>query len=327
LEAAETFYAERIVHPVRFASAADMSDEHRLVEHTRLPRVRGSQFTDATRILWIEGRDLFDDASVWAPYEMVHTDFTVPFPPGSGNFVASTNGLASGNHPLEAIGHGVCEVIERDAASLFDLQPDALEARRLDLSSVDDLDCLVAIDRFRFAGLAVAAWDLTSEIGIAAFRCEVIERSDGPGLLALPAQGSGCHPDRGVALFRALAEAAQARVTAIAGARDDIYPQMYGRSDDPEILARWRGTIASAAWGCQFAEVPHRSGETLDEDVQYELDRLHGAGFSQAVAVDLSPADDVPISVFRVIVPGLESLRHPMNLPGQRALALARASR
>ena len=39
---------------------------------------------------------------VWVPLELVDANYTLPFPSGSGCFQANTNGLASGNHRLEA---------------------------------------------------------------------------------------------------------------------------------------------------------------------------------------------------------------------------------
>ncbi len=61
------------------------------------------------------GALLDHEKSVWLPYELVHANYTLPLPTGSGCFPASTNGLASGNHMLEAICHGLAEVIERDS--------------------------------------------------------------------------------------------------------------------------------------------------------------------------------------------------------------------
>ena len=37
------------------------------------------------------------DEPAWLPYEMVHTNYTLPFPSGSGCFIDHSNGLASGN--------------------------------------------------------------------------------------------------------------------------------------------------------------------------------------------------------------------------------------
>jgi ribosomal protein S12 methylthiotransferase accessory factor len=60
----------------------------------------------------------------------------------SGCFVPSSNGLDSGNHLLEAINHGICEVIERDANTLFGLCSDTRYAGAiLGLDTVDDPGC------------------------------------------------------------------------------------------------------------------------------------------------------------------------------------------
>ena len=75
---------------------------------------------------------------VWVPFELVSADYTLPLPPGSGCFQASTNGLASGNHPLEAVCHGLCEVMERDASTLWRLSGDGRDRRALDPSTVTD---------------------------------------------------------------------------------------------------------------------------------------------------------------------------------------------
>ena len=87
-----------------------------------LPLAPGSPFSPDLTLLWIEGMDLLGGGPVWVPFELVSTNYTLPLPPGSGCFQANTNGLASGNHSLEAISHGLCEVVERDATTLWKLQ-------------------------------------------------------------------------------------------------------------------------------------------------------------------------------------------------------------
>jgi ribosomal protein S12 methylthiotransferase accessory factor len=51
--------------------------------------------------------------------------------------------------------------------------------------------------------------------------------------------------------------------------------------------------------------VAHVPGETIDDDVAHELDRLRGAGIGQAILVDLT-RPDVGVPVVRMVVPGLE---------------------
>jgi|SRR5215472_5969628 len=96
----------------------------------------------------MEGRGLFTGAPVWVPYEMVHTAFTEPLPTGSGAFLSSTNGLSSGNRFLEALSHGLCDAVERDAATLHYVRTaQAATAPRVDLSTVDDPDCQESLGR------------------------------------------------------------------------------------------------------------------------------------------------------------------------------------
>ncbi|HYL80379.1 MAG TPA: YcaO-like family protein, partial [Candidatus Acidoferrum sp.] len=241
MEAVEAHHAEEITLPLKVATYRMLRRAHRVVDVTKLPRLRRSRFHADRRIPWIEGRDLMTDEPVWVPYETVHANYTIPRVPGSGCFQATTNGLASGNHALEAISHGICEVVERDAATLWCHLPREKQDRtRVDLDSVDDDACREVIERFSRAGVAAAVWEATADTGIPAFICDVVEDDPNPLRPIGATWGVGCHPSRGVALLRALTEAAQSRVTIIAGSRDDVPRDQYERILGPDVQARER---------------------------------------------------------------------------------------
>lgn len=103
---------------------------------------------------------------------------------------------------------------------------------------MDDPACREALDRFRRAGVLVAAWQTTSDVGIPAFLGVIDEASSSPLRPLPPASSAGCHPSRAVALLRALTKAAQSRLTVIAGARDDQSGRIYESALD-EDLDRW----------------------------------------------------------------------------------------
>jgi len=321
MEAIETHCAEHVLKPLKLASAAEMARHHRLPDLAALARPRGSRFDEGTRILWIEGRDLLGGESLWVPFELVHMNFTVPAPPGSGHFLLGSNGLASGNVPEEALAHGLGELIERDASALFDLDDGNIKRRRIDLESVVEPYCRTVIETLQAADLAVALWDMTSDIGVAAIRCQIMEPAAGPGTMPLPAGGEACHPDRNVALLRAINEAAQARLSVIAGVRDDIGPDMYGRSDDPSALEAWRRLVSRDTGTRRFEDLPDRPLESIEDEVAHLLAGLRGAGLDQALSIDLSPTESDAIAVLRVIVPGLEPMTEADCLPGRRARA------
>lgn len=114
-------------------------------------------------------------------------------------FPITSNGLASGNHLLEATSHAVCEVVERDARTLWGLRSDEEKAStRVDLSTVDDPGCRHVLECYRRAGVDVAVWETTSDVGIASFQC-MIDEDGGDAVRPLyTAMGSGTHPAREV---------------------------------------------------------------------------------------------------------------------------------
>jgi YcaO-like protein with predicted kinase domain len=326
MESIETYHAEHISQPLKLGSYADLRKELNLVEPAELPSTRGSAYHPHLPLLWIEGYDLIGQASTWVPYELVHTNYSVPFPSGWGCFPATSNGLASGNHVLEAISHAITEVVERDAATLalFESE-DARQARRVDLDSVDDPECRGLLERFGRAGFSVAVWEITSDVGIPAFTCAIAEK-DADGWLRpfSGAEGRGCHPTRRVALSRALTEAAQSRLTAIAGSRDDLARSDYARVQDASRSLAEPGQSLR-----RFDQAPNWEGETLLEDVRWELERLQAVGVRQVLAVDLT-RQEFGIPVVRVVIPGLESVGpdlYALYSPGARARArLGRAA-
>jgi ribosomal protein S12 methylthiotransferase accessory factor len=236
---------------------------------------------------------------------MVHTAYTLPKPTGTGCFIATSNGLASGNHLLEAISHAICEIVERDAATLHAVRgPEDAASRRIDPRTVDDAGCSEALDRIDRARMSVAIWDMTSDIGIPAFVCRIAERRQPPVVMAHDAEGMGCHPDRKVALLRALTEAAQSRLGVISGARDDTSDWEYAQRMDQEAPPAPTSGLDGEAVR-DFTAVPAFDSDSLDADVAWELAALRSAGISEVVAVDLT-REEFGIPVVRVIVPGLE---------------------
>jgi YcaO-like protein with predicted kinase domain len=319
MEAVEGYHAERIDLPLRLASLQSLRERHPVVDVDALPRVEHGGFGPNRQLLWIEGRDLLSLTAGWLPYEIVHTDYTLPQPTGSGCFLASTNGLASGNHLLEATTHALCEVVERDATSIWNhLPPSRRQATRLDLGTVDDNDCVQVIERLDRAGFEVAVWDITSDLGIAGFYCLIVDRRDER---AHSGAGAGAHSARGVALLRALTEAVQVRTTYIAGSRDDLHAESFTAAAIEGKLRRARALMAGQGLRRDFRTIPDHDGESFADDLAWLLERLRSAGIEQALAVDLT-RPELAIPVVRVVIPGLEGPDdHPRYLPGRRARA------
>lgn len=326
MEAIEDSMAERIDQPLMLGSVNDLRRGHQLADLDELPQRTGSPYHPDLPLLWIQGQDLLTLTPRWVPYEMVHTAYTLPRPTGTGCFVASSNGLASGNHLLEAISHGICEVVERDAATLHSVRDPAARAHlQVDQATIDDQRCGEALDRIARAGLSAVIYDITSDVGIPAFACLVGERRRPQAWMGYLAQGMGCHPDPAVALLRGLTEAAQDRLALITGARD------HSGQWDRAARHPWppEGNQAQFPRSEPVRAFTASSGlasDSLDADVAWELAALRSAGIREVVSVDLT-REDFGIPVVRVVIPGLEgpaTTTRSCRL-GRRAMAVAGA--
>ncbi|MGH6947580.1 MAG: YcaO-like family protein [Kiloniellales bacterium] len=323
MEAIETFHAERLEGPVCVASYSELRQELPVVDVRRLAQSPKTRFHGDLRIPWVAGREVTTGEAIWLPYEVVHTDYSLPLPEGSGCFPANTNGLASGNCVSEAISHGICEAIERDAVTLWKRRGRSLgDAMAIDPDSVDDPLCQELLVKFREADLDVCIWNATSDIGVATFYSLIVGRRPG---FADPEFGSGCHPSRAIALARALTEAAQARTTYIAGVRDDYLPELYNEEVRSRRLQHCRRALSTHRPIDDFRKTPDFGGESIVDDVDWLTDRLRERGLDQVIAVDLT-REELGIAVVKVVVPGLEGPdkgRDSDYSPGARARALS----
>lgn len=317
MEACESFHAEEM-GPFRRAAYREFAAET-VVDPAALPAT-GKPFDPAAAIGWTEGYDLLAEKNCWVPAELVHSDYTSE---SEGYFAAGSNGLASGNHLAEAVISGACEVIERDAIALW--QAGGLVAqggRRLDLASVDDRGCRRALELYEAAGMAVRVWDATSDVGVPVFLCQIRDRASGDSGRLRRWHGAGCHPDRAVALSRALTEAAQVRLTYIAGIRDDLAPPEYREPATAALGDLLADALAATTRARSFGNIPEHTSGDLGDDLRWILDRLRAVGVARVVACDLTRAD-IGVPVARIVIPGLEGdPRHPAYVPGRRARAL-----
>ncbi len=322
MEAAEGFHAEE-VGGSRFAAYRQLVAEGGVVDPAGLC-ITGKAFDVDAAIPWLRGYDLLQQEPCWVPAEIVHTDYTQIL---DGYFLAGSNGLASGNHPVEALSSAICELIERDAVAVWSASAIRARAgRALDVASVDDPDCCTLLAKYTQAEISVRLWNVTTDIGIAAFVCDIRDPSTSELGRLHRFQGAGCHPDRAIALSRALTEAAQTRLTYIAGIRDDLLASEYEEPANAEIADAVLEALRREAEPSLFSEAPSFAADDLSQDLCRELERLQSAGITRIVAFDLT-RKDFAVPVVRVVIPGLEGdSRHPSYTPGLRARRAATRS-
>jgi ribosomal protein S12 methylthiotransferase accessory factor len=189
----------------------------------------GTAFDTSLPITWISGTDLYIGVPRWLPLDIVdmdgeHSELT--------GVCKNTNGLASGNSVDEAVFHALCELIERDATTLWEFLPaETALATAIDPAGFADpiVDGLLA--QVAASGLHLALFDQTSDLGIPVVMA-VLGPQDHDGFVGEleVTAGYGAHPVATRAAIRAITEAAQSRVTSIAASRDDIHSAAFNRA-------------------------------------------------------------------------------------------------
>jgi len=323
MEALEFHHAENYSAPLTLASHSELRARGApLCEVGSLARREGSRFNDHIRIPWVLGTGLATGTERLVPFEMVDMDLVEPRPYLTGCFYGGTNGLASGNCREEAVLHGLCEVVERDANALWWNRPRSLpDVTRIEPDSITDPALRDLIGRFGAVGISLYLWSMTSDLGIAAFSATAIDGSMGLFRRVPVIGGHGCHPNRAIALRRAVTEVAQARVTAICASRDDITRASLEKGTDGAAVTELRRHLDTEARPGDYGEVPDHRGTWVEEDIDLVLARILGAGLPEPVAVDLTDPT-IGIPVVKVIAPGLESNPAERTRPGSRLSAV-----
>lgn len=319
MEAIETWHAERIETTTCIDTVEAMERRGATVDLTHVARRGGRGLAKGAAVTWVRARELIRGEDRFIPLDTVSCDFSADVV-SRALFLQSTNGLASGNHRLEAVLHGLCELIERDAVTLHnDAGAAHRRARRIDLATVDDPRCGALLDRLRAAGVDVALWDATSDVGVPVVSALIVDSPSARRFRPLGAfRGYGCHPSRAIAAMRALTEAVQSRLTYISGSRDDLFLERYRALQRNESRGLYAEDVAPG--GRPFSETPTLEHPTFDEDLRDVLSRLRAVGLDEVVAFDLTRAD-VGVPVVKMLVPGLENDLHasPDYVPGPRA--------
>ncbi len=306
MEALECWAAERIApERIKVASARDLgADIRNLYAGSRVHGFDAGW--DQLALGWIEGYDLLASRTLPVPVALVDTVYTLPSPHPVA-FPRSTTGLAAGTSALAAIIHAAFEVLERASVAAAERYPRSFPERRIDPQLVVGPRSSEILSRLKAADLAAGIWLVPADHGLPVFRCHVIETEAHREIAPMPGGGFACDFTYDRALSKALMEAAQARVTALAGAREDItraaYPERYDRED---LEARRRAFVSQGAAGALpvDGDGPASGAEALSA----LLDALRRAGAEAALVVPLYSSKNPDIEVVRLVAPPLRDL-------------------
>lgn len=231
-------------------------------------------------------------------------------------FKSNTNGLASGNILEEAILHGIFEVIERDAWSIFEMTHKNYSQINIDSIESDLIKDI--IDKFESQGIKIKLMDFTADINIptiAASADDTVTRD--AGLLTL---GIGTHLDPEVAILRALTEVAQSRATQINGAREDTVRADFAREAGYERMKRInKYYFRQEEEQINLSDIENKSTTSIDEDIDIVKEELIANDIKHVLYTDLT-RPEVDVSVVRVIIPEMEVYAIDPSRAGYRFL-------
>jgi ribosomal protein S12 methylthiotransferase accessory factor len=243
---------------------------------------------------WVAATDLLSGRPCPVPHALVSMDCTRD----EGGLRAISTGLAGGNDRDEAVEVALAEIRGRACLHAFNAAGPA-ERRALEVApaSLPGRATAWALARLAAAGVGLRCWELAPG---APFPVILATLFGGGGATPLPpALGVCCADEPGWAAFGAIAEAAQARVTLLAGARDDIEPGDY---DDPagKTLRLLLGAVSLGASERPCRPAPEApAGAAARERL---LGLLEEAGAAAVAVADLAQG---PLCFVKAIAPGV----------------------
>jgi len=289
-EAIESHCAENAPADGPLCAFAALPEAERAPELADYCRSRTKVPRGAKPIQWCRATDLVTGKPHYLPHALVSLDCTRGLP---SPFERTSGGLGAGPDQSRALQTSLLEAIERDALGEWeraDVAARIATSLRADTIPFEWFQSWRA--RFASLDIALQVFRAPSVTGVAAFKC-VIGGVDEFGTAYRRFSGSAAHGEPEIALFKALAEAIQSRLTLIAGVRDDILPSYYARPpvERPAEVGRQK-------WG---------DAEPVSCRVEALAERLAALGYRQIAFKRLDDGLD-GVAVTKAFVPGLGSL-------------------
>lgn len=301
MEALEVFHAENPTIELKRDSLRSIQQTGELfLQPEILPFHEVDKFFSADFIVdWVRAENLLSGEKVWLPASSVYLCSPMLYP-------FSSNGLASGNHLLEATLHGLYEVIERDAISRLitngRMNLNQEHCRFIDLKTVDDEPVETLHNMLLKAGIKLVLIWVNSCIPMNTFWAILLDK-DPFSSSSMVNIGYGSHLSASIAATRAITEAAQSRLTFIHGSREDLaMKDSYKSEDVPSKIYAYFNRIES---NTKWQTLSDMSGNDFIQDYTQILEHLSLAGHKSIFRVNLTrPPFNIP--VVKVFVPGLK---------------------
>lgn len=291
MEAIEHYYAESITPDSMIESSKLDASKMIFLEAFSSGMFRYTH-VDNISCDWISTNNLIDGKNYFIPYDLLSLDLCSSNI-GLGVYPKSSTGLASGNNNEEALCHALYEVVERNSFKTYKaISNQAKTELLINVDSIDNTHAMRIIELCKINKIDVLIFDITSQFLIPAFQCIFIDKSPVHPLGHF--SGTGAHLDKGIALCRALTEAAQSRLTYIAGCRDDIFPSSY--------KLQWPTLQVSSER--DYKEISSTTQISFADQLKFLINKFNEQQFDKVLVYYHTQPEDL-ISVVRVTIPYL----------------------
>lgn len=304
------------------SSIEDMDKDYINPRTLYLPKDMNENKLNNLKLEWYPAVDIISEKEYYVPANAVFHPYIPHNKEVTAIFKGNTNGLASGNIIEEAVLHGIFEVIERDAWSIFELTHK--NGKEIDINTIENPIVLDLLNKFKSESINIKLIDITNDIGVPT----VTASSDDnilkdPALLCL---GVGTHLDPNIAIIRALTEVAQSRATQIHGTREDTTRANFMRKAGYERMKRINHQYFEEEEDKKSIDDMNHLGTTsIKKDIEQCKKHLQNAGFNKILYTDLT-REEIGVSASRVIIPGAEVYTIDPDRLGKRYLNFLRKS-
>lgn len=309
MESIELYHAEHLEADriSAWSSERDLRDTREpaaILPHAECPGFRHSAWADRLRLPWVTMTDLLRDRPVQVPAAAVY--FCEP-----GYCVTTSNGLSSGNHPIEASLHALYELIERDAVSSLSTVNGSMRIRGhvgvVRLDTVQQAPLADLVESIHAVGNTLVLMAVPTRVAVHTFWAVLIDPTAQTAVAAVNT-GYGTHSDAMIAACRAVTEAAQSRLIFIHGGREDISGKLSNqvRTDSKTRIFQYFSALqpdhdwdAVVGWATQPI-----AGRDLSGIHDWLVDALAASGCTTLLRHTLT-RPDLGIPVVKLIAPQL----------------------
>ena len=318
MEGFERYSAEKQDENLVTGTVSEISSKGNTIdiESLNLPKDFKKENIELFNLEWNICHDLISGDDYYVPSNAIYHPYVLEDNSCQSLFKSNTNGLASGNSLEEAILHGMFEVIERDAWSIFELTHK--NYKQIDLDSIESETVNDAISKFSENDIKIKLMDFTADVNIPTIAASADDTLlKDAGLLTL---GIGTHLDPEVAVLRALTEVAQSRATQIHGAREDTVRADFARTAGYERMKRInKYYFQEEDEKIRLSDIENRSTDSITKDIDIVLDELKSNEIEHMLYYDLT-RPELNVNVVRVIIPTMELYSIDPSRAGYRFL-------